>query len=287
MDDGTASGARGSETIPSPGARALRALVAAAVVALIAATAASLARADGDPASDNLLAQNVFLPYQQPSPQAGNALEQAANDVYLHGNRIKVAVILDAQDLGSIPSLFGQPSNYAQFLGLELGYWYEGPLLVVMPAGFGFYDGGRSTAAADEALQSLPVPAASPDSLAQAATTALGDLESAGALDSPDLRAPLVTAYPADGTRGKPATLRFGVYDDSGNSKALVLVYERHSLLATLRSPMAFRVGTRSVSVRWRVPVELQSRQLSFCVVATDPSGNRSKPVCAQFLRLR
>ena len=66
------------------------------------------------------------------------------------GDRVKVALIYTAEDLGAIPSLFGQPGEYAQ-----LGLWYVGPLLVVMPAGFGVYDGGRSTAAAEQVLRSV------------------------------------------------------------------------------------------------------------------------------------
>jgi hypothetical protein len=111
-------------------------------------------------------------------------------------------------------------------------------------------------------------------------------LVGANALSSPDIKAPLVTAYPASATRGKPATLRFGVFDDSGQSKAVVRIYEQSSLLATLTSPMGFKIGTRSVRLSWLVPAKLKSRELRFCVVATDPAGNRSAPACAPFLRV-
>jgi hypothetical protein len=47
------------------------------------------------------------------------------------------------------------------------------------------------------------------------------------------------------------------------------------------------RIGTRTVRVRWLVPSTLQSRRLRFCVIASDPAGNRSKPTCAAFLRVR
>jgi len=251
------------------------------------AITATASLADGDPASDYLLAQNVYFGYESPSPDVSVALESAADDVYLHGDRVKVALIYDATDLGSLPSLFGHPADYAHFLGIELGLWYVGPLLVVMPAGFGIYDGGRSTAAEEQILQSIPVSAGSPDDLARSATTALQDLAAADALHSPDTRAPLVTAHPASAIRGKPAILRFDVFDDSGRSTALVRVYEDHSLLATLASPSAFKIGTRNVTVRWLVPATLRSRQLHFCVVASDPAGNRSTPACAPFLRVR
>jgi hypothetical protein len=257
-----------------------------ALALVLASIAATASLADGDPASDYLLNENVYLPYQSPSPAAAAALQQAAANVYLHGNRVKVAVIYDAEDLGAIPSLFGQPADYAHFLGIELGLWYVGPLLVVMPAGFGIYDGGRSTAAEQKVLQSLHVSAGSPDDLAQSATTALLALAAANALSSPDIKAPLVSAYPASATRGKPATLHFGVFDDSGESKAVVRVYEQSSLLATLTSPMGFKIGTRSVKLSWLVPAKLKSRQLHFCVVASDPAGNRSAAACAPFLRV-
>jgi len=267
-------------------AGARRALAALAVIATGAALSAPVVRADGDPASDYLLLQNVYLPVQAPSQAASAALEQAADEVYAHGDRVKVALIYTADDLGAIPSLYGEPDEYAHYLGVELGLWYLGPLLVVMPAGFGVYDGGRSTAAEEQVLRSVPLSAASPDELTRSATVALQRLEAAGALHSPDIRAPLVTAYPATATRGKPATLRFDLFDDSGRSKAVVRIYENGSPIATLSSPMAFEIGTRKAAVRWPVPHKLRSRQLRFCVVATDRSGNRSKPVCAPFLRV-
>ena len=255
-------------------------------VALIAASAASVSRADGDPASDTLLEQSVFVPYDAPSQSAQLALQQAVDRVYARGNRIKVAVVYDQTDLGSIPSLLGRPSDYAHFLGVELGLWYVGPLLVVMPAGFGVYDGGRPTAAEDAVLRSLRVDASSPTGLTQSAVTAVQGLAAGSALDSADIRAPLVTPYPASARRGRPATLRFALFDDSGRSSAVVRVYEGGALAATVATPMGFQIGTRHTAVTWDVPKRLRSRRLRFCVVASDPSGNRSAPSCAPFLRV-
>ena len=255
-------------------------------VVAVAAVGASISHADGDPASDELLEQSVFFPYNTPSRSAELALQQAVGGVYADGRRIKVAVIFDQTDLGAIPSLFGHPSDYAHFLGIELGLWYVGPLLVVMPAGFGIYDGGRSTTPEETVLQSLRVDPSSPDGLTQSATTAVQHLAAASALDSPDIRAPLVTAYPASAKRGRPATLRFDVFDDSGRSRAIVRVYESRALVGTLATPMQFQIGTRHADVRWQVPKRLRSRRLRFCVVASDPAGNRSAPACAPFLRV-
>lgn len=252
-----------------------------------ACVTAAAVRADGDPASDTLLSQNVFFPYNSPSRSVETALQSAVNDVYAHGDRVKIALIYDQTDLGSVGSLFGKPDDYANFLAIELSLWYVGPVLVAMPAGFGIYDGGRSTAAEESVLASLRVDAGSPDDFARSATVAVQRLAAADALSSTDIRAPLVTAHPAFAQRGKKTTLRFDVFDDSGRSKAVVRVYENRLLLATLATPMRYAIGTRKVGVSWHVPVKLASRQLRYCVVAVDPSGNRSAPTCAPFLRVR
>ena len=265
-------------------ARALAALTAAALVAVSSGVGA--ARADGDPASDYLLLQNVYFPVQGPSGSAEAALEQAVDEVYADGDRVKVALIYGVEDLGAVSALWDKPAEYAHFLSIELGLWYAGPLLVVMPNGFGIYDGSRSTAAAQQVLQGLQLAAASPDQLTLSAASALEHLESAGALRSPDVLAPLVTAYPASAKRGRLATLHFDLFDDSGWSKATVRVYENGLPVATLTTRMTFAIGTRHAFVRWAVPKTLPSRQLRFCVVAEDQAGNRSEPACAQFLRI-
>jgi hypothetical protein len=246
-----------------------------------------VSQADGDPASDYLLTQNVYFPNQSPTHAVSGALERAADGIYARGDRVKVALIYDVTDLGAIPSMFGKPADYAHFLGIELGLWYLGPLLVVTPAGFGVYDGGRSTAVEEDVLRSVTILSGSPDDLARSATAALKSLAAADALHSPDIRAPLASAYPASATRGEPTTLRFDVYDDSGRSSALVRVYENASVIATVGLRTGFKIGTRSVRLRWLVPTTLRSRRLRFCVIATDPAGNRSAPACAPFLRVR
>jgi hypothetical protein len=97
------------------------------------------ARADGDPASDVLASQPLFLPQDagvsaRDSAQL-NALLTAASHA---GYPIKVAVVASRADLGSVTALWNQPQSYARFLAQELSLVYRGPLLVVMPAGYGF-----------------------------------------------------------------------------------------------------------------------------------------------------
>jgi hypothetical protein len=262
-----------------------QAFALAAVVA-VATLMSPIARGDGDPPSDVLLEQSVYFPYAALSQAAEDALQRSVAAVYAHGDRVKVALVYSTADLGAIPSLFGQPVEYAHFLGVELGFWYVGPLLVVMPAGFGIYDGGRSTAQEDAALHSLHVDASSADDLVRSATAAVDRLAAASALASPDTKAPLVTAYPASAHRGRAATVHFDLFDDSGRSSAVVRVYENGRPVSTLAAPMQFRIGTRHARVTWPVPTRLRSRKLRYCVVASDPAGNRSRPTCAPFLRV-
>ena len=101
------------------------------IAAAAAATTAAASRADGDPASDYLLARNVYYPYRQPLRRVSAVLERAVDRIYARGDRVKVALIYSQDDLGAIQSLFGRPAEYARFLGVELGPWYVGPLLVV------------------------------------------------------------------------------------------------------------------------------------------------------------
>src|SRR5207302_1264602 len=62
------------------------------------------------------------------------------------GKPIKVAVIASPRDLGGVPSVFGNPTYYARFLGAELQFLYKGKLLIVMPQGAGLSEDGRLVA---------------------------------------------------------------------------------------------------------------------------------------------
>ena len=116
------------------------------------------ARADGDPASDYLITQKVFFPYDLKVPPAKQqqlvALVDEANRA---GFTLRVALISSSYDLGSITSLWQKPQTYARFLGAELKYVYKNRLLVVMPNGFGFNRPGRSAAPEYAVLAKIPV----------------------------------------------------------------------------------------------------------------------------------
>ena len=133
------------------------------IIALTAAVAAcglvtAIARADGDPASDSLVAKPVFLTSlpgsESRSQQALVGAVQAANRA---GFPIRVATISTEYDLGSITELWRNPKVYARFLGLELSSVYKQRLLVIMPNGFGFNWPGHSTTSAYRLLAGIHI----------------------------------------------------------------------------------------------------------------------------------
>jgi hypothetical protein len=146
------------------------------LAALLIAPAASLA--DGDPASDVLLGENVFYPYSPPVTSAIqkrlNAETQAAR---LAGFPLKVALIQSPVDLGVIPDLFGKPQKYADFLDQEISFQTRQPLLVVMPTGYGVQGAGAKAASALSALS--PPAGRTSNDLATAALTAVAKLAAA------------------------------------------------------------------------------------------------------------
>jgi hypothetical protein len=114
------------------------ATLVALCVALVLGGPIAAARADGDPASDVLVAAPpLFL-----SADSGatiteeSALVRQLREAARRGHRLRVAIISTRSDLGSVTALWGQPETYAEFLGRELSLQYRGQLLVVMPAGF-------------------------------------------------------------------------------------------------------------------------------------------------------
>jgi hypothetical protein len=266
----------------------LRVVVPLLLVAALAAVAAGAAWADGDPASDVLYLQDVFITYSKPSPDVAAALTAEVAKANAAGYRIKVAVIATVTDLGSVPSLFNQPGIYARFLGTELGAFYTKKLLVVMPSGFGVYDNGLPTAADEAVLAGVTIAGPDQDSLTRAATEAVQKLAAAAepALGK-DRVPPKLKLFPATGLRGQMAKLRYDVSDGSGKSRETVRVYGKNlALYATIVGPLkAARPGTVR-QIAWKVPRSLKETSLKFCVLARDPAGNESRTVCAP-LRIR
>jgi hypothetical protein len=148
------------------------------------------AGANIDPASDVLLAQNVFFPYR---PEVCFELQEPLSDLTAEaaqaGYPIKVAIIGSQADLGGAAQYFGRPQEYAQLLGNELGFNPHGAggveasrsLLTVMPQGFGYYASGDAPDVS-EVVDGLDTPeSAHPNDLARAAVAALPKMaEAAG-----------------------------------------------------------------------------------------------------------
>jgi hypothetical protein len=267
------------------GVRSARyAVVVAALIAACAATA-GVTWADGDPASDVLVYENVYLPYQAPSRTAAAALARQVSSVYASADRIKVAVIAATSDLGAVPSLFGKPADYAAFLGQELDTVFIGPLLIVMPTGYGIYDGGRSVAAEQAVLQRLALPSSSrPDDLVAAATTAVASLLKAGALTSSDILHPYVTTLGSVYKNGR-LTIRFYVYDDSGRVSlaAAVTQADRKLFQGAIRSAPSTYTKVQTHTFRVRRGLALAGARL--CLTATDAAGNNSSSSCRNVCR--
>ena len=142
-------------------ARFWRGRVSVAALVLLAACAVAMwrsgpAHADGDPASDVLATQSLFLPQDAGVPDRRQAqLISLLGEAQRNGVPLRVAVIASAADLGSVTELWDQPRPYAKFLGQELSLVYRGPLIVVMPNGFGSYRSGKPAAADQSALAGL------------------------------------------------------------------------------------------------------------------------------------
>ncbi len=175
---------------------ARRLLVLAVISALVAVP---VARADGDPASDYLITQRVFLPYDTKIPTADrDLLIGLVRDAARQGYPVRVALISGDYDLGSVTVLWKQPKRYAKFLAEELSFVHKGPLLVVMPNGMGFYWVGRPPAGENELLAKIPVPAGG-SGLAQTASKAVRRLAAARGLTL----TPLKVASPSSSHRGR------------------------------------------------------------------------------------
>jgi hypothetical protein len=154
--------------------RLLPVLAVAAAVALLPAQA----RADGDPASDVLLLQDVYLPYAPGvPPDLGRTITDLLKATRKAGFPLKVAIVADPKDLGAVPQFFGRPQSYAPFLESEIAFNTKKPLLVVMPSGYG---AAGLPSGSENGLKGLAPPkSAGGDNLGRAAVDAIVKLSKA------------------------------------------------------------------------------------------------------------
>jgi hypothetical protein len=156
----------------------IRALVLLCALAVAGALVQG-ARADGDPASDYLITQPVYFPYDGKfTPELESQLLVLAKNAKKQGFPIKVALIPNSYDLGAVGSLWLRPKLYARVLGEEDASFFKQRLLVVMPNGFGFYRPGHGSAAEDAVLSKIVIPGGD-DGLVQAAIAGVTKLAAA------------------------------------------------------------------------------------------------------------
>ena len=159
-----------------------RLLLVAAVAALVAVPAA---RANGDPASDELIVNQVYIGMAVPLSNSNrDALTKTVAAANERGYPIRVALIPFASELGTAVSLWRHPRDYAKFLGSELAFVYTKPLLIAMPSGFGFYH-GRKPIAKEELVLARVRPGKTPNALAQSTVLAVRKLAAANGVEVP------------------------------------------------------------------------------------------------------
>ncbi len=185
---------------------------------------ASTAWADGDPASDVLLGENVFYPFD---PAVSRAVQNTLNSETAAAQRdryqIKVALIAAPPDLGVIPSLFGHPQAYADFLYREITFLGPQRLLVVMYDGYGTEGLPEAAKLAVAALH--PPSGKTSTALAQAAVVAVAKIAAAD-------------GHPIEGVRGVPAS---STSNGGGGSNAPILIGLAAAAVAVAAALLVFR----------------------------------------------
>ena len=158
--------------------------------ALLLAVAAALvtvpaARANGDPASDVLITNQVYIGPEVPISNADrDALVKTVAAANERGYPIRVALIPFTSDLGTAVSLWGRPRDYAKFLGSELAFVYTKPLLIAMPSGFGVYHRNKPVTKEQRVLTRVR-PGKTPAEVAQQTTKAVRALAAADGITLP------------------------------------------------------------------------------------------------------
>ncbi|HYZ78253.1 MAG TPA: hypothetical protein VE596_12850 [Gaiellaceae bacterium] len=139
----------------------MRRLATLALAATVVAAGAEITHAHGDPASEVLVSDNVFLSFESPyGSSEGRALETLTDEAKRQGFPVKVAVITQRSDLGPDNDLYGRAEPYALHLATDLTSSYVGTLVVAMngrPGGFAV-QGPGATLAARRALTRMKLP---------------------------------------------------------------------------------------------------------------------------------
>lgn len=184
--------------------RLLPVLAVAAALAVVPAPAL----ADGDPASDVLLLQDVYLPYAPGVPAPlGKTITDLLKTTRKKGFPLKVAIIAAPKDLGAVPQFFAKPQSYAPFLESEIAFNTKKPVLTVMPQGYGV---AGLPAGTESALQGLAPPAsAGGNDLGRSAVKAIVKLSEAVGHPVPEPKLPTASGGGSGG--GTSPLVVFGV----------------------------------------------------------------------------
>ena len=145
-----------------------------------------------------------------------------------------MAIIAGPTDLGSVTALWRQPQNYARFLGQELSLNYTGPLLVVMPNGYGFYRPRGGSPGEQSALNQLRPPGR------ELGVASLKAIQRLAAASGHDLPAPAATTT---GNRSTSDMLAWIVL-----ALGIVLIILAWTASLRARPPRLFSSGTSSSS---------------------------------------
>ena len=169
----------------------VRGLLVAAVAP--AAGSGAAAWADGDPAGDVLIQQNVFygskLDLRSKEAAQLMALTEQAKE---KGYEIRVAALTVPEDLGAINYLWDDPTNYADFLTAEIQSVYRERTLVVMPSGLGIWWREHEFADEQAILDELGGPGEDPTAVMPLAMDAIVKLAAAQDIELtiPDVEPP-------------------------------------------------------------------------------------------------
>ncbi len=120
---------------------------------------------------------------------------------------------------------------------------------------------------------------------AQCTLTITGDATATASFD--DRAPPVASALRSSGRLGARVALRYRAWDASGRVRVQLTVRSGTRLLAALTVPMATVTYRHVYTVAWSAPRSRPARPLASCVVATDPSGNRSARSCAPLVLRR
>jgi cytochrome c biogenesis protein CcmG/thiol:disulfide interchange protein DsbE len=272
-----------------------RLLLTCAITLTLSCALVTNAQADGDPGSDVLVYQPLFLA----SDSGISVGEQVRLGSLLHeadkaGFPLRVAIIAKQDDLGSVTALWKQPRAYAHFLGLELSLAYKGRLLVVMPDGFGFNWTGHSSASGYRVLTKLSHTVGG-ESLETATRQAIAGLASAGGVHLSALPTPAqhssnrssTSSAPTTGTvRSAPATGTVRSAPTTGSARSAptstrVLAFVVLALLVGSVAAARFLYGRHRQAVRAalaearKIPLEHRRGSLivSLCATAVIVGG--------------